>query len=191
MNVLEAAGDGGYEFTEQKIRDMISTEVARDTSMVLAADGTLAAAGMVSAPPPGRSRARTVGGVHPNWRGRGIGRALLRWQFERIAEVRAERGSTDQWTVTAGAGIVDESAVGLFRRARLQPVRYFLQMHAATAGPRPAPQPAGVRVAEYITDLRAAIYAAHMEAFAGHWGLRRPRDQQVGRANCRIGSVPG
>ena len=185
MNVLEVAGDAGHEFTEQEIRDLISTDVtdaARDTSMVLGADGTLAAAGLVSAPSPRGSRARTVGGVHPDWRGRGIGQALLRWQFERIAEIRAERGAADQWTVTAGAGIVDESAAGLFRRAGLQPVRYFLEMRAATAGLAPAAQPAGVRIAAYTTDLQASVYAAHTEAFADHWGFE---DRAIGEWAAR------
>jgi mycothiol synthase len=45
------------------------------------------------APPTfrGSYRVDLEGRVHPGWRGRGIGRALLGWQLERGAQVHAER----------------------------------------------------------------------------------------------------
>jgi mycothiol synthase len=154
----------------------------RDSRLVFASDGALAAAGLVSQPPPGGSHARTAGGVHPDWRGRGTGRALLSWQFERIAEIRAERGSTAEWIVSTGAGIADESAARLFRRFGLHRVRYFLQMRAPTAGVRPVPPPDGIRIAEYTADLRAIVHGTHADAFADHWGF----DLYI----CQVGTRP-
>jgi len=43
--------------------------------------------------------------------------------------------------------------------------------------PRGEP-PEGVRVAPYTADLAGAVYQAHMDAFADHWGYeRRTRDE--------------
>ena len=178
MNAIEIVGDGGHDFAEAEIRDMMSAwlrDAARDSRLVFASDSALVAAGLVSQPPPDGSHARTAGGVHPDWRGRGIGRALLSWQFERIAEIRAERGSTAEWIVGTGAGIADESAARLFRRFGLHRVRYFLQMRAPTAGVRPVPPPDGLRIAEYTADLRATVHGTHADAFADHWGFEGRR----------------
>jgi mycothiol synthase len=172
MNAVEVAGDGGHGFSEGEIRIMMSgvRDRARDSRLVLTADGGLAAAGIVLPPVPGRSRVRADGGVHPQWRGRGIGRALLTWQFSRAAEMRAEQDPARVWTVGTGAGAADESAARLFRRFGLGPVRYFLEMSAPTAGDRLVRLPDGIRVAGFSGRQRTAVHAANMEAFAGHWG---------------------
>jgi mycothiol synthase len=172
MNAVEVAGDGGHGFSEGEIRIMMSgvRDRARDSRLVLTADGGLAAAGIVLPPVPGRSRVRADGGVHPQWRGRGIGRALLTWQFSRAAEMRAEQDPARAWTVGTGAGAADESAARLFRRFGLGPVRYFLEMSAPTAGDRLVRLPDGIRVAGFSGRQRTAVHAANMEAFAGHWG---------------------
>lgn len=92
MNAMEIAAGGDAIFTEGEIRSLLAAEIrepAHDTRLVLTPDGALAAAGTVAAPPPAGARAHADGGVHPRWRGRGIGRALLGWQLERAAEIQA------------------------------------------------------------------------------------------------------
>jgi mycothiol synthase len=178
MNAVEAAGGAGHAFSEDEVRGMMSgyRELAHNTRLVVAAGRSpagrpLAAAGVVEPPVGGGTRVRTHGGVDPRWRGRGIGRMLLSWQFSRAAEVRAAQAPDVGWTVGAGAGSADESAARLFRRFGLHPVRYFLEMSAPTAGDRQVRPPEGVRIAGFAAGMRAALHAAHMEAFAGHWGF--------------------
>jgi mycothiol synthase len=177
MNAIEVAGDAGRRFSEDEIRSMMSgaRDLDRDSRLAVIADGVLAAFGLVSSPAPGGSRARAVGGVHPGWRGRGIGRDLLAWQVGRAAEVRAGQDPGRTWTVGAGAGIADESAARLFARFGLHLVRYFVEMSAPTAGVRSASLPDGFRMVEFSDGLRTALYDAHMEAFGEHWG-HEPRD---------------
>lgn len=176
LNEIEIADGAQPQFTEAYIRDELSGEIrdpVRDTRLVFAPDGTLAAFATVRAPPPGGSRARMSGAVHPDWRGRGIGRVLLTWQFDRITEMRAQQDPGTAWRVGAGASSVDESAARLFRRFDLRPARYFLEMSALTAGAPSVRPPDGIRIVEFTGDLGTALYAAHTEAFADLWGSQR------------------
>jgi mycothiol synthase len=170
LNAVLAAGGLTRPFPEDVIRAWFGGRAAGDTRLVFAPGGALAGAGLVTAPDAGGVRAGAIGGIHPGYRGQGLGRALLAWQFERAAALRATRPAALPWLVQAQAGQSDASAARLFRRFGLDPVRYFLTMRAATAGDRAAPVPAGIRVAAYTGDLRAAVHAAHQEAFADHWG---------------------
>ena len=180
MNAVEAAGNAGHDFSEDEVRSMMSgyRELAHNTRLVFADGRSLAAAGIVEPPARGGTRVRTHGGVHPRWRGRGIGRMLLGWQLSRAAEVRAAQAPGAEWTVGAGAGSSDESAARLFRRFGLRPVRYFLEMSAPTAGDRQVRPPEGVRIAGFAASMRAPLHAAHMEAFAGHWGFEPRRIEE-------------
>jgi mycothiol synthase len=172
LNAIEAAGGSGHHFTEDEVRGEMARIQARDldTRLVVAGDGSLAAVGIVVPPPPGGSRAHADGGVHPGHRGRGIGRALLAWQFQRAVAQHAALAPAVPWTMHVGAGAGDADAPRLFRRFGLRLVRHFLEMSAATAGARPARLPGGLRTAAYTGDLRSAVHRAHTEAFADHWG---------------------
>jgi ribosomal protein S18 acetylase RimI-like enzyme len=175
MNAIEVAADGEPFFTEAAVRDLIAAEVrdlASDTRVVVAPDGVIVAVGMVATPSPGGTRARLEGGVHPRWRERGIGRALLAWQLERAAELHAAHDPGPAWRARTGASVADQSACRLFQRFGLRPVRYFVEMAAPTAGLAAARVPAGVRVAAYSPDLRGAVYAAYLEATGDHWDFQ-------------------
>lgn len=173
MNAVMAAGGIIRPFTDDAIDALFRrvADPAADTRLMLTPGGSLAAAGLVTAPPGAGIRAAVVGGVHPDHRGRGLGRALLAWQVERAAALRAAAPADGaRWLVQAQAGQADDSAARLYRRFGLDPVRSFLSMRAATAGDRAAPVPAGITVTPYGTGLRDALHAAHEEAFSDHWG---------------------
>ena len=174
LNAIEAAGGAGHQFAEDEVRGLMARTQARalNTRLVVAGDGSLAAIGVAVPPRPGGARAHAEGGVHPGHRGRGIGRALLAWQFQRaVAQqvTQATRAPGAPWTIYVGAGTADTDAPRLFSRFGLRLVRYFLEMSAATAGERPARLPEGLRTAAYTGDLRPAVHRAHAEAFADHW----------------------
>jgi mycothiol synthase len=169
MNAVQAAGGATRPFSEDIIRVWFGqvADPAEDTRLVLARDGSLAAAGLVSAPEGDGTRVAAIGGVHPGHRGQGLGRALLAWQFERAG---AMRPAGAPWLLQTHSGQADESATALFRRLGLDAVRSFLSMRADTAGDRATEVPAGIGVVPYSPDLRDAVHAAHEEAFADHWG---------------------
>jgi mycothiol synthase len=183
MNLVEVQHGADPGFTESAVRAIFSTLAAdpeRDTRMMFvpggpdeAGEGTLVAAGGVGTPPPGGRRADTIGAVHPDWQGRGIGRELLGWQFERARQIHAERAPADEWVFDAGGNVLDERGSRLYESFGMKPVRYFFDMVAdPTAAPDVAVPP-GLRVRPYTPDLAHPLYEAHMEAFSDHWGYQR------------------
>ncbi|MPZ26329.1 MAG: GNAT family N-acetyltransferase [Micromonosporaceae bacterium] len=145
---------------------------ARDSRLVLSPDGTLVAAATVTPPPEGGTRSDLLGGVHPDWRGRGLGRRLLSWQLDRAAELGRAAAPDAGWYASTRVEAGDQAAARLFRRFGLTPVRHWLIMVAPTAGVPPEPPlPAGLRVEPYSARWERATHAAHSEAFADHWGF--------------------
>jgi ribosomal protein S18 acetylase RimI-like enzyme len=169
-------------------------DAATDSRLVFTADGTLAAVGMVSTPSAGGSRVNLFGGVHPQWRGRGLGRELLGWQLTRAEEIHAARAPAAEWTAFATEAAADQVTARLLHRFGLAPERYWFDMTAPVppaaapaappdgpaappdgpAGPAdgPAALPDGLRSVAYEPAYEQALHAAFMEAFAENWGFQ-------------------
>jgi GNAT superfamily N-acetyltransferase len=172
MNAIEVACGAYPYYSPGDIAGKIATEItdlAQDTLVALEPDGRLVAAASVGAPSAGGSRARLDGGVHPEHRGRGIGRTLLAWQIDRAAALRAQQAPQTPWTLLAGASVADESAARLLERFGFRPVRYFIEMARPTADPPQAGLPDGLTSVAYSAEYLTAVYDAHMDAFSDHW----------------------
>lgn len=118
----------------------------------------------------GRARVALGGGVHPEHRGQGLGRALMERSEARGAELASERhpGRAAYWRVDGG--LEGASVRALLEHRGYAIARYFNQMT------RPLPGPP-LDVAEAVVELRtpepameAALREAHNAAFADHWG---------------------
>lgn len=174
-NLVEqhAGGHGGV--TPSMLADRVAFrvgDVTSDSRVVFTADGTLLAYGLVVGPSAGGYVVLLDGGVHPEYRGRGVGRDLLGWQLGRAEELRQAAAPDRSWEAHCGAMVDDGDAARLFTRFGLAPVRYWCDMVAPT-GPRPhAPLPDGLLVEAYHPGREGALHAAHMEAFADHWGYQ-------------------
>jgi len=179
MNAVEVDAGGSPFFTDADIRRVVDARVrdlASDSRLTVALDGTLVAAGFVVPPPDGGSRADTLGGVHPLWQGRGLGHALLDWQIKRLSGLHDEIAPDARWDIEAGTLADHEGAIHLFENFDMSPARFFLEMRAdlataLAATPRP-PVPEGIRVAPYTPEHVDGVYRAHMDAFADHWGFQ-------------------
>jgi mycothiol synthase len=176
-----AGGHPGYveDETEATIGSIIA-DPETDTRLVFSPDGELVAAGVVATPPPGGFRIDSYGGVVPQWRGRGLGREVLGWQFDRARNVHRAAGSPDGWVFETSTLIADDAAVRLFERFGATPSRYYFDMVAPTKDdPRPIPD--GLRVQMYEPRFERALFDAHTEAFSDHWGYqKREFDQWTG-----------
>lgn len=149
-------------------------DVSRDTLVGLAPDGRLVAHGLVMCP-PGREtmvRSLVLGAVHPGWRRRGIGRALLDWELARAREQLAESGERLPGWVMAYVeqGVTD--AATLLERAGLRVARHFSTLERDLAAPIGAPRaaPDGVRVVPWSEHWSESARLARNAAFADHWG---------------------
>jgi len=175
-NAMEraAGGHAGYmpDETTAIVHAMVA-DPAVDVQLVFAPGGELAGAGVVTTPPGGGFRQDLPGGVDPSWVGRGIGRAVFAWQLERAAEIHAAIAPDAAWQLEVGANLNDERAQRLYERFGFTVARYFFEMLAPARTGVDAPVPAGTRVIAYEPAHERALYEAHMEAFADHWGYQK------------------
>jgi len=176
MNVIDEAGGGRAALTVETTGATLSSQIAdfsTDTRLTFAPDGALVAAGTVATPPTGGFRVDLFGGVHPDWRGQGLGRAVLSWQYERATQIHATTAPRRQWQAEIGVMAGEPTATRLFARLEFAVVRYFFEMLASTISTSRAALPAGLRSEVPTPGLDRPIFDAHVEAFADHWGAQR------------------
>jgi mycothiol synthase len=162
--------------------DSVWSDSASNARFVWARD-RLAAFAWLQVVPGSRGHHRITcwGGVHPAWRRRGIGRAVLRWQLDRAREVAP--------TLSRGIGVQAEvqlaehqaEAVALFEAAGFRPARWFIEVQRDLAVTLPRlPVPGGLCVAGWDRRFDEASRLGHAEAFADHWGSE-PRSPEEWR----------
>ena len=115
---------------------------------------------------------RTDGYVHPDFKGRGIGTALLQVIEKRareevalaVADLRVSLQSTTDQHDTAG--------LDLHRNEGYQPLRYHWRMEIVLDGPPAAPKfPEGIELRPFIKgEHDVAVWQAQNEAWRDHWG---------------------
>jgi mycothiol synthase len=184
MNTLDAKHGAEAGWTGGELRSFFKAwlrDAETDSRLVVTPAGALAAVGVVSAPPEGGERADMFGGVLPAYQGRGIGRELLAWQYDRVKQLHTDIAPDAAWHVETGASVGDHAAIGLFERFGFRPVRYFFEMVAPLSGSRPeATLPDGLVAVPFTPGMAKPLYEAHMEAFSDHWGFqRRPYEKWV------------
>lgn len=183
VEAANAADESVEHHTVEDLGDELAPWVDLDADTALAVDeqGRAVAFGLVQVRPSDVTllRGSCWGAVHPDHRGRGIGRALLGWQLARArALVQARRSELGTPDVAGRVGIevdVDRvpAAARLAERAGLQPQRWFSVMRRELDQPVPAVElPAGLRMVGYEPDLDDALRLAHNEAFTDHWGFQ-------------------
>lgn len=111
----------------------------------------------------------------PEWRGRGIGTALLAWVEARQRAVAAEHPGAADYRhhvfVTEG----ERARAAFLERSGYRPARHFLEMARTDLESLPSfPLPAGFEVRPVQHEHLRAIYDAHLLALRGHWGIAAP-----------------
>jgi mycothiol synthase len=159
-----------------------NTDVTRIDRDVLFAevDGRLVAeADAETAIRDGHPVHRLSGVVHPNWRRRGLGRALLRWNEDRarrVAKADATFGGPD---ARLGSWVPDGDLGGgiLLRQEGYQPERYgFTMVRRGLVDVEELSLPDGLEFRAVHPDDHRAIFDADEEAFRDHPGHRASTD---------------
>lgn len=145
---------------------------ATDARLALDRDGIVVAYGTVEhVPNPRQDRVLLEGAVRPDWRGRGVGTALIGWQVERGLVVGAGRGTNAPGWLELTAEQEDEHRSALFAEQGFHPLRYSLEMRRPLCEELPAPVvPAGLRIVPFDFRLDDTVRAVRNETFADHWG---------------------
>ncbi|MFC7406097.1 GNAT family N-acetyltransferase [Georgenia alba] len=133
-------------------------------------------------------RAFLTGTVAPEWRTRGVGTALLRWQVGRARQLLAADGRNLPGRI---ATYVDEHLTErrlLVTEAGFRPKRTFQEMRRPVSGD-PLPEihlGAGLRLVNWSRDLDDEVREAHNEAFADHWGSQPMSHDSWRRVNREL-----
>jgi mycothiol synthase len=168
---LTGAGDWTVERWQEEWRQG-GIDLAASTRVVMAPDGSMV--GCIElwdqTNPP--ARPWIWGRVHPQWKGRGIGSAMLTWALS--SSLRAlDRLPDDARLAPYVAAPADHKpSVELFESMGMSVCRHAWHMLMDLDAPLPEPPwPAGlqVRVLRYPDDLEATFQALD-EAFCDHWG---------------------
>jgi len=140
------------------------------------ADGELVAFAMVTGRPAGDAlelhRVQLWGGVHPEHRGRGIGRELLAWMIDHgEAKHRADHPDVDG-VLEVRCADTEPAKEAMVRRAGFTPRRYWYEMvcDLRKVEIEPAEIAEGLRIEPYRAELDEEVRLAHNEAFSDHWG---------------------
>ncbi|WP_336854157.1 GNAT family N-acetyltransferase [Sinomonas albida] len=125
----------------------------------------------------GLANAFLGGGVHPRWRGRGLGGAVMDWIEPRAAELSRKRHPGAPGILSFWAGAPGSSSAHLATTRGYLPARYLhdFALDLTSWSPSTSPGAAPQDVATRTLDLgdRAIVEAtrrAHNEAFAGQPG---------------------
>jgi mycothiol synthase len=120
----------------------------------------------------------TQGNVHPDYRRRGLGRAILRYNVDRLVELASSRADTRQREFGAWATQGEVGGRALLESEGYRAIRYGFAMRRPTLDDLPAaPLPHGVELRPVSEADHRAIFDADNEAFRDHWGHRESTDE--------------
>jgi mycothiol synthase len=175
LNAIEDA-DGGDDYaSEQDLleafgqpdQDFATGSVAIYDGPVMAGYGALARRGVADPV----HHMRYDGGVHPSYRGRGLGGELLDWAEKAAVPLHDDRFPGRPLSLSSGCLSTNAGAVALHEQRGYQPVRWFHSMVRDLSAAIPqAAIPAGVEISGYTPDLAEHARLVRNEAFRDHWG---------------------
>ena len=148
-------------------RDMLIAEV--DGQIVGEANGTATIRG------EGYPVHMLWGRVHPDWRRRGIGRALFRWNERRARDrAAAEPELGGPRAVIGGfASEFEPGSIALFESEGYRNFRYaFTMIHRHVQAAETIEMPEGIELRPVTPDQHRTIFEADDEAFADHFEHR-------------------
>ncbi|MFI7060533.1 GNAT family N-acetyltransferase [Kribbella sp. NPDC050124] len=124
-------------------------------------------------------RVRTEGTVHPEWRRRGVGSALMPWLIKRAGELHTARHPQAPGEVTGSRISTNVGAERLFQKFGFEERRYFCDMKRPLDQPVPEVALAdGLRIVPFDLAMNEALRVVHNDVFADHWGST-PRDAET------------
>jgi mycothiol synthase len=116
-------------------------------------------------------RVRYEGGVHPEFRGRGIGAELLLWAEEACLPLHLERFPDSPLSLSSRCASQNTSALTLHEQSGFRPMRWFNGMTRDLSVPLTGfENPKGVEVVGWAPEHSEEARQIRNDAFRDHWG---------------------
>ncbi len=115
---------------------------------------------------------RQEGGVHPGYRGRGLGSELIAWSEQAAIVLHEQRHPGGPLSLTGECLLTNAAAMDLYAGRGYEAVRWFHLMECDLSAGLPAelPQPpAGLTIAGFRSSRSADAHLVRNEAFRDHW----------------------
>ncbi len=154
---------------------------ASDSLVAIAADDSMVAYGLVVLSPGQETLVRSIvfGAVHPQWRGRGVGRALLDWQEQRALQQLASSPKTLPGWIMTYAEETSHSAIRLLQRAGFGIARYYSELQRMLNEQLPLIDPPAGIVLERLAEADVeALRLARNDSFRDHFGSQPTLEEQ-------------
>jgi ribosomal protein S18 acetylase RimI-like enzyme len=179
-NLLAKVDDTGEFYEPEDLAEELEehgVDPALDTWAVWDGDALAAFGqpGVATALLEGRVSIHLGGGVHPDHRGRGIGRELMERMENRAKSLAAERHPGAGVLLRASGGLEGDPVRPMLERRGYQIARYFVEMERQLPGDA-IPEPA-LPVQPFRAELSESVRQAHNDAFSTHWGST-PRNEE-------------
>ncbi len=175
LTAIEAVDQEDEQFSEQDVAEEFSvpdSDFARGSIAAWAEDTMVAHAHLTA-----RSAADPVhqmwywGGVHPDYRGHGLGARLLEWAERAAVPLHLERFPGQPLALTAECLARNADAVALYAAHGYQPERWFHGMTRDLSAALPElPAPDGVEVVGFTAERSQDARLVRNESFRDHWG---------------------
>ena len=178
--------DGGYRMVEQEWVEELTDPIdnpAEDGVIAVHADGHAIAVGLVQIPPATTLwRSSGWGAVHPAYRGRGIGSAVLAWRDRRAQARFAATSDAVPKFLWDNKYDVDVDQVALLMGAGYRPARHWFEMVRDLAQPiAPVSVDDGLVVVPYDPALSESMRLANNDAFRDHWASQPQPEERWNR----------
>ena len=162
---------GQARTTLSDVQAMLSApdiEMARDSWLVLSPEGR--PVGFTLLRQNAHVQFDVRGTVHPDYRGRGIGRLLLQRAEERAREQLPAATPGARVTIGCWAKSTNSAKQHLLERRGFRHIRQFWIMHISLSEPpAPAQLPAGITIQTMEPGMERAVHQAAEDGFADHW----------------------
>jgi mycothiol synthase len=119
------------------------------------------------------------GDLHPDWRRKGIGRAMVRHTERRAQALHDAASNSNSAFLHSSAYTTQTGAQALLEQEGFSAVRYsFMMVRPDLNHILDAPLPPGLEVRPTQPEHYRAIWEAKEEAFRDHWGHRAPTEDK-------------
>lgn len=120
----------------------------------------------------------SFGCMAPEWRGKGIGQAMLHYNQRRLLQIASEHPRESRKMLEAFAMNSDEGGLAMLLNDGYQVIRRFYSMVRPDLENIPdLPLPEGLEVRPVKAEHIRQIWDASQEAFRDHWGYAEPEEK--------------